>query len=103
MRICLLIDYLIDWFRYMKYYYFNVVVSYSGTVIGAFITFALFYALDCPSPTYCTNAYIMPVIVVLVFIGSFFREGPRHGYAILVTVLTPIVLLLGMFSISKVH
>jgi hypothetical protein len=67
-----------------------------GTVLGAVYAFTVYQALNCDnSPDACAQAVTIPVLLIWLALCSFFREGPRHGYASIVAGFTPIVLFLG--------
>lgn len=65
-----------------------------GTVVGAVYAFTMFQIFGCATSK-CGTEISTPVLVIWLAICSFFRDGPRHGYAAIVAGFTPIVLFLG--------
>jgi Fusaric acid resistance protein-like len=65
-----------------------------GTVVGAVYAFTMFQIFGCANSK-CGTEISTPVLVIWLAICSFFRDGPRHGYAAIVAGITPIVLFLG--------
>lgn len=65
-----------------------------GTVVGAVYAFTMFQIFGCAN-TKCGSEISTPVLVIWLAVCSFFRDGPRHGYAAIVAGFTPIVLFLG--------
>jgi hypothetical protein len=68
------------------------------SIIGAIYAFGTFTVFDCKSEDSalsCGPKIYIPVLVFWVLVCAFFREGPRHGYAAVVSAFTPIILFLG--------
>lgn len=65
-----------------------------GTVIGSVYAFTMFQIFRCAENA-CGLEVSTPVLVLWLAVCSFFRDGPRHGYAAIVAGFTPIVLFLG--------
>ena len=65
-----------------------------GTVVGAVYAFTVYQIFGCGTNK-CESNISTPVLVFWLALCSFFRDGPRHGYAAIVAGFTPIVLFLG--------
>ena len=65
-----------------------------GTVVGAVYAFTMYQIFGCDT-NQCGSNVSTPVLVFWLALCSFFRDGPRHGYAAIVAGFTPIVLFLG--------
>ena len=65
-----------------------------GTVVGAVYAFTVYQIFGCGTNK-CGDNISTPVLVFWLALCSFFRDGPRHGYAAIVAGFTPIVLFLG--------
>jgi uncharacterized membrane protein YgaE (UPF0421/DUF939 family) len=72
-----------------------------GTVIGAVYAFTTYNTFQCQKyPDGCPSGITIPVLLIWLGICSFFRDGPRHGYAAMVAGFTPIVLFIGPTSVT---
>jgi Fusaric acid resistance protein-like len=65
-----------------------------GTVVGAVYAFTMYQIFGCDT-NQCGSNVSTPVLLFWLALCSFFRDGPRHGYAAIVAGFTPIVLFLG--------
>ena len=65
-----------------------------GTVVGAVYAFTMYQIFGCGT-NQCGSNISTPVLIFWLALCSFFRDGPRHGYAAIVAGFTPIVLFLG--------
>jgi uncharacterized membrane protein YgaE (UPF0421/DUF939 family) len=70
-----------------------------GTAVGALYSFATFQGFGCHNRQ-CGFNIILPVLIIWIAVCSFWRTGPKHGYAAIVAGFTPLVLFLGSDSLT---